>query len=457
MSSGDSPATEATGQEVGSVQLRVELGAPGFLARAQAVRQYRIERLVFRLLKSGDTLPTEHDTIDVSDPFYFSHSMELDIRFQWRVELQALDSSGRVRYEGGESFQPKLKESTSLDVTLHPKEYELRLMLLAFEGISRVEVSVGDNDDFAWSIDSTVRTGDTIILSQELFYSYSYRLPSASRWVRVSVYGSYFGAQKELFSCDTNLYIRYGQDSIARLKLKWVGGESGLNPSQYTYVRSVVPNQPLYLEVGYPRGFLPIGDSGVFVDVRDGELYGFKRFGDLTWMTENLRYKCENCDASGAKIFNPEYAVVACPVGWRIPQESDWQNLIEYASLGGGSEKGVIHLMTNYWYSAERMCGYEDPMNYPEDAPLVWSCGEPTEPWFWGDNVQGDDSIGFHLLPTARSNWTPGHVSESYDYSEMWSRWSGGMSIVSFVKGRHSFSRNTMGIVTAPAIRCVAD
>lgn len=459
VSSVDSPSSEATGQEVGAVQLRVELGAPGFLARAQAVRQYRIERLVFRLLKSGDTLPAELDTIKVSDPFYFSRRMQLDIRFQWRIELQALDSSGEVRYEGAESFQPKLKESTSIDITLHPKEYELRLKLLAFEGMSRVEVLVGDNDNFNWSIDSTVRTGDTINLSRELQNSYSYRLPGASRRVVVSIYGTYMGDEEKLFYCDTNLHILYGQDSIARLKLKWIGYASGLNPVQSMYVYSVVPNQPLYLNVDYPKGFLPIGDSGVFLDVRDGEVYGFKRFGELAWMTEDLRYKCENCGASDVKIFNPEYAAVACPVGWRIPQESDWRNLVEYASLGGVSKTGVRHLMAFGWYSAERQCGYEYPPNYPEDENPIWACGEPTDSWFW-DNVIGDDSSGFHLMPTARTTWNigaPTHVIESYDYSQMWSRWSGGMSIVSFIKGIYSFDRNTLGIVDAPGIRCVAD
>lgn len=456
--SGESPATEATGQELGSIQLRVELGAPGFLARAQAVRPYRIERLVFRLFKLGDDLPTELETIDVSDPFSFSRSLNLDVRFQWRVELQALDSSGEVRYEGGRSFQPKLRESTSLDITLYPKEYELRLKLLAFEGMSRVEVTVGMYDFFSWSIDSSVRNGDSITLSHEFSSSSSsYLVPSDSFMrVRMSIYGSYLGSQRELFSCDTNLYVRYGQDSIARLKLKWARSESWFNPLQSTYVYSSVLEKPLDIGVEYPMDFLPIGDSGYFKDYRDGHIYEFKRFGELAWMTQDLHYNCENCGAYGANVSNPDYVAIACPIGWRIPDESDWQNLVDYASLGGDSKIGVSHLMAWGWYAQERICGYEYPPDYTGEEDVIWVCGEPRDAWYW-DPVRGDDSIGFHLNPTGRTDWTFGRVIESHDYSEMWSRWSGGMSIVSFDNGWYGFNRNTMDIGTAPGIRCVAD
>lgn len=455
VSSVDSPASEAMGQEAGSVQFRVELGPPGFLARSQEVRQYRIEKLVIGVYKANDTLPTVLDTVVVSTLEYFHYWRLLDVRFQWRVELQAIDSSGEVRYAGQELFQPNLNSPTYLTVVLHPKQNEMRLLLLGFDGLSKVEVSVGYQEKFVWEFDSAIRAGDTMILSKEFQYFFrSHSLPSSSIKVSVSVYGNYFGAQTKVFQCDTNLRIRYGQDSIVRLRLRWVGTNDLIDTLQQAVIDARMPDEPFYFGLEYPAGFSPAGDTGNFVDLRDGKMYGFKRFGTLVWMTENLRYGCDTCGISGARYSSPDYVAMACPIGWRVPQEKDWKNLIEHAALGGGTMMGLIHLMTPDWFSGERYCGYEDPSNYPEDAELVWSCGMD----MGGEPVGGDDSSGFHLVPTGLLDWSGGHLSTSYEYGRMWSRWAGGMSSIHIDnRAYHFYPVNEWMGSDAPGLRCVTD
>lgn len=74
-----------------------------------------------------------------------------------------------------------------------------------------------------------------------------------------------------------------------------------------------------------------------FKDPRDGQVYGIKRIGNLTWMKENLRFDApagslcfDNDDEACADLgmlYTYDAALKACPAGWRLPTDSDWMDL----------------------------------------------------------------------------------------------------------------------------------
>lgn len=86
-------------------------------------------------------------------------------------------------------------------------------------------------------------------------------------------------------------------------------------------------------------------ESGKFVDERDGTIYSWVRYGNLEWMTQNLKYdvgignyKYTIAEIFGGttnvEIFNTygylytySAAETACPEGWRLPTDEDWQAL----------------------------------------------------------------------------------------------------------------------------------
>lgn len=87
--------------------------------------------------------------------------------------------------------------------------------------------------------------------------------------------------------------------------------------------------------------------TGTYTDTRDGHIYGWVRYGNLEWMTENLQYDIKdkvnssiyqpinnfasNTDTTNlakyGRLYTLSGAQTACPDGWRVPTDADWQNL----------------------------------------------------------------------------------------------------------------------------------
>ena len=85
--------------------------------------------------------------------------------------------------------------------------------------------------------------------------------------------------------------------------------------------------------------------AGSFKDKRDNQVYKTVKIGNQVWMAQNLNYSIEN--GSGSWCYDNEYinckeygrlytyytAMNACPMGWHLPSEREWETLFEY--VGG--------------------------------------------------------------------------------------------------------------------------
>ena len=99
------------------------------------------------------------------------------------------------------------------------------------------------------------------------------------------------------------------------------------------------------------KGFFVFAqDKDTLVDERDGKIYKTIRIGGQIWMAENLNYetekswcyqnKKENCDIFG-RLYTWGAAMNACPTGWHLPTDEEWQQLEKFLGMPEADLKKV--------------------------------------------------------------------------------------------------------------------
>lgn len=117
--------------------------------------------------------------------------------------------------------------------------------------------------------------------------------------------------------------------------------------------------------------------SGVFTDIRDGRTYRWVRYGNLEWMADNFAYNTGASTTSGiyldaedyegnpsdtsnvfkyGRLYSLQGALDACPDGWRLPTDEDWQNLEIILGMSRG-EASSLEWRGNTAYSMLTMKG----------------------------------------------------------------------------------------------------
>jgi uncharacterized protein (TIGR02145 family)/uncharacterized repeat protein (TIGR02543 family) len=129
------------------------------------------------------------------------------------------------------------------------------------------------------------------------------------------------------------------------------------------------------------------------VDERDGKTYKEVAIGEQIWMAENLNYAgareigvCYGSDSANCakygRLYSWDEVMEACPVGWRLPANEDWEELLDFV---GGAATASAKLRSRTGWS-NRYAGTDD-FGF---AALPSGSWNPATGGFWGLEYHGN-------------------------------------------------------------------
>lgn len=194
---------------------------------------------------------------------------------------------------------------------------------------------------------------------------------------------------------------------------------------------SGVPSTAIAINAADPKN-----ECGAMMkDSRSGvQLYKTVRIGDQCWMAENLRYpmpnglskfsdKDPNGEITGAYYFwNADVHASACPAGWRIPNDADFNKLKNYVVQQYGGDAGIHLKQGAYWnyhagkqYLGDNKAG----LGLPGTGNYVWHTSF--------ENYHGTDGLGNYYMNGGymcdmndRYGWVT-YSSKDFGWSYHWS------------------------------------
>ena len=155
----------------------------------------------------------------------------------------------------------------------------------------------------------------------------------------------------------------------------------------------------------------------VFKDSRDGQTYPIIEVGGMRWFARNLNYQTENsycydekpkhCENHG-RLYRWEAALSACPSGWHLSTEYEWQSLevtveMPFAELEARGDRGTkegarlkkggdtgFNAQLSGWRRSED--GAYEAIN---DNAAYWTSTESDLNHAWHRDVDTDDDMIF--------------------------------------------------------------
>ena len=167
------------------------------------------------------------------------------------------------------------------------------------------------------------------------------------------LYPAVFAASAFLFSCsgddngdDTTLSSSSVEETLSSsseehsISSSVAASSSSVAPSSSSVAASSSSETPSSSSTTPSSSSADDGNSGTFTDSRDDKTYKWVKVGSQVWMAENLNFAAEGsvcyyntesyCGTYG-RLYNWHAAMSACPEGWHLPSDAEWEVLVKYA------------------------------------------------------------------------------------------------------------------------------
>lgn len=445
----------------GALRLSVDLGPVGVLARTAEMKPSKL------LLKMSCDLEGCGSSPDVLDTIRLSGSGSVFTKYtlasgNWNLQLKGLDQNDSVLYFGTEQVQILANQTTSVVMSLNALQARLRLRFPVGDSMTKFVVKLDNRTIFDSILPATSHAGDTLVVDRDYLAA---SISGVRHGLSIRIHGVYKGNESTLFACDTVLTAISGVNHSGELPLIWVGPWAPPSGLLNLSVSLGVVGGFDFL-IGYPQQNTDTTLVWVMRDASTGIQYRYKRFGTQIWMLDNLGAGCPGCGAGGTQYGPASYtfgepdqdgipvmlniqAPMACPVGWHIPDTSEWSELLRFVSAGSNDSVGLFHLRSvDGWVRYDGSSPWVDP-----STNIIFN---------------GNDSLGFHLVPTRtwNSGMSGGSHSLTGSYSSIAELWTSTPGYPVIVFGDSWANKFTMfyfdqDYVPTPhytaAVRCMMD
>ncbi|MBK8802269.1 MAG: hypothetical protein IPN71_09485 [Fibrobacteres bacterium] len=368
-------------QENSRCEISITTGGTGLLAR----RSEALGSVVFRLHLVSDVGDSVADSVVVGDGTSGFKSIVLASNRRWTLDVQGFDQYDSILYSGTKAFTVAPNQVQQISMAFDARFSKFKLAFPVPPTVVRWSAAM---DGFLW-MDQRI-SADSLPDSLSLFLNHIAASPKGvEHRLLVSAFGIILGQEREIYRADTTLMAFSGRMDTFRLRLKWVG--PGTPPDgRLTIQVEGRPVGDIFVKLKYEDVTNPVRE---FFDSAAGVVYHYKRFQEKEWMLENIGSTCTGCDSGGTR-FDSITVSQACPAGWHLPDSSEWRNLIEIAG-------GISHLKTT--------TGWQRALEV-EWAKETYKM-----------DYNGDDAIGFHVVPTHWEFESLHKASAMLSLSYLWS------------------------------------
>ena len=134
-------------------------------------------------------------------------------------------------------------------------------------------------------------------------------------------------------------------------------------------------------------------DSGKFSDERDGNSYKWVKIGSQIWMAENLNYFIKNGSWSNkraeyGRVYDWYSANQACPKGWHLPSNNDFETLLSNTGGKGAQAFQQIKQDGSSGFNAQ-YTGYRRPDGVHDEVDY--------EGYYWS-STEDNSSLAFYIF-----------------------------------------------------------
>ena len=124
---------------------------------------------------------------------------------------------------------------------------------------------------------------------------------------------------------------------------------------------------------GSLSGYDFLGGLSTFTDSRDGKEYYYASIAGKDWMIQNLAWNgagksmedSEAIDPIFGRFYDWNEAATACPAGWSLPSDADYEAI---AALASGSDKAAGSMMVDAYFNGSKMWEFWPAVKISNDS-----------------------------------------------------------------------------------------